>query len=623
MPIASERKRLMRVFEHGLDTPAGFVMPILARKPGRKGRRWRTQRWVFKRDRLFLLPGDSPIGLRLPLASLVELLPLEFPAVLPDDTMGEQTSLPQRHVLDDEPALDAEAAEEAVRTAMAIEARDGHLCIFLPPVANAEDFAALVAAIEQVAAASNQPVYLEGYTPPEDPRLSNIKVTPDPGVIEINVHPATSWEQAVDITSGVYAEAEKVRLAAEKFMLDGRHVGTGGGNHIVLGGITPKDSPFLRRPDLLASIVTYWQNHPSLSYLFSGMFIGPTSQAPRVDEGRHDSLYELEIALQQIPDRDEAITMPWLVDRLFRNLLVDVSGNTHRAEICIDKLYSPEGPTGRLGLVEFRAFEMPPHARMSLAQQLLIRALIARFWEKPYKQPLVRWGTGLHDRFMLPRFVWADFEGVVADLADAGLPVKVGVVPAAPRVPLSGAGCRRARGRAPGAAPGAGAVAGAGRGERGRRHDAAGQLLAGTRAGAGDRGNRRPLRGCLQRLSAAAGRHRDARRSSSRRPLPRLAAAAVPASQHRPARAPDLRRGRHLDRTLDRRLPLSRGASGRPQFRGPAGQCAGGGGTPARPLREHRPHRGRAADTPARRQRRFPPDARSAPCARVTCPVTD
>ncbi|MBL8330395.1 MAG: transglutaminase family protein [Rubrivivax sp.] len=530
-----ERVRLRRIFQQGLQSVVGHLLPLKREwVQGEAGPRWITGPWFLRDERLYLIPGDSPMGYRLPLDSLPwasegdrESLYVQDPfaprAPLPTAAaLRRQTGLYDPHRVgggfaeggavsmplgwdalpagvaafaadgvlsaaagaergaagagapgslaaglagEGEPGDGApvsphapvrphprglaafpqrgESAGWITRTALCVEVRDpqrsngpraevehggksGVMYVFMPPLTHLEDYLELLAAIEATAAEQGVKLVLEGYPPPRDPRLKMLQVTPDPGVIEVNIHPAHDWEQLVDHTEFLYEAAHQTRLCTEKFMLDGRHTGTGGGNHFVLGGATPADSPFLRRPDLLASLLSFWHNHPSLSYLFSGMFIGPTSQAPRIDEARNDQVYEVEIALAEL-ERQLSLygqCPPWMVDRSLRNLLIDVTGNTHRAEFCIDKLYSPDGPTGRLGLLELRAFEMPPHARMSLAQQLLLRALVAWFWREPYRggtrTRLTRWGTGLHDRFLLPSFVQMDFDDVMAELNRAG-----------------------------------------------------------------------------------------------------------------------------------------------------------------------------------------------------------
>ncbi|WP_457389917.1 transglutaminase family protein [Roseateles sp. P5_E1] len=472
-----ERARLRRIFEQGLAEVVGYVLPIAhsGDSPALAGTRWQTGPWFFRDDRLYLHPGDSPMGWRLPLDSLPWVSKGDYPYLIEQDPFAPRGMLPAAAALRVQtlgvtsagpvPGLrlggkagaaaggagigaagagDAstqaapgrfESARDVTRTALCVEARDprrangpaaerkgkasGVLYVFMPPLEKLEHYLELLTAVEAACEDTGYKIVLEGYPPPRDPRLKLLQVTPDPGVIEVNIHPAHNWRELVDHTEFLYEAARLTRLSSEKFMIDGRHTGTGGGNHFVLGGATPADSPFLRRPALLASLLAYWHNHPSLSYLFSGLFIGPTSQSPRVDEARNDQLRELEIALGEIHKLGDNVA-PWLIDRTLRNVLVDVTGNTHRSEFCIDKLYSPDSATGRLGLLELRAFEMPPHARMSIVQQLLLRALVTRFWNKPYRAPLVRWGTELHDRWLLPHFVREDFADVMQDMREAG-----------------------------------------------------------------------------------------------------------------------------------------------------------------------------------------------------------
>jgi uncharacterized protein (DUF2126 family) len=409
-----ERARLTRVFSEGLDTVVGTVLPL--RRVGAIGaRRWQSEAWAMREGKIFLVQGDNSMGVRLPLSSLPYVDPAEIEEEPEPDPLAPARDLPKHAAL---PGAGDRIQGRGVRTALTVQARGGLLYIYLPPLPQAEDWIALVAAIEQIAAEMGRPVVLEGYKAPFDRRLLAFSVTPDPGVIEVNIHPAEHWDEMVGRTEQLYDAARHAGLRAEKFMLDGRHVGTGGGNHVVMGAMTPEDSPFLRRPDLLRSLLGFWHNHPSLSYLFSGLFIGPMSQHPRIDEARQDAVRELEIAFTQV--KRGLSPAPWLLDRLFRNILVDMQGNTHRTEFCIDKMYAPESSSGRLGLVEFRAFEMPPHAEMAAAQMLLMRTAIAAFWQVPYERRLVRWGTRVHDDFMLPHQVWQDFTDALEELTVHG-----------------------------------------------------------------------------------------------------------------------------------------------------------------------------------------------------------
>jgi uncharacterized protein (DUF2126 family)/transglutaminase-like putative cysteine protease len=434
--VTALTRRLQVSFENVLPAydgdstePAGYILPIRRRQAAEK-LYWSSQLWFPRSERLLLSPGDSPIGYRIPTESMPWVAPDDLEYEHESAPFGDQVKLPSRParrmdlfqknpVADPLPALSstAETAPELIRPSLCVQPREGRLHVFLPYVPKLTDYLDLIAAVEDTCQYLHRPVWLEGYPPPSGPRLRSFSVTPDPGVLEVNLPPASDWDELEQFNTLLFEEARHNRLTAEKFAYDGSHIATGGGSHIVIGGATVLDSPFLRRPNLLRSVLAFWQHHPSLSYLFSGMYVGPTSQSPRVDEARMDALYELDVAFGNLPSSS---CPPEVVDGLFRNLLVDVTGNSHRAEFCIDKLYPPEGRGLRLGLIELRAFEMAPHVRMALVEMLLIRALVCMFWKRPFGGGLVRWGTALHDRFLLPHFVRRDFSDVLAELRQSG-----------------------------------------------------------------------------------------------------------------------------------------------------------------------------------------------------------
>ncbi len=426
------RRRCAECLSTPHGEPTGYVLP-LRWDPVKD--RWASGRWTFRRDGLFLIPGSSPLGFRLPIDSLPvgeagvadspqERCQTEERPVLPA-VCGELSARYTTVSLADSGAQEADslpADPRPPRTALAVELREGQLYVFLPPLSHAEHYLDLLSAVRKAARATGIPVRLEGYEPPEDHRLRRIVVEPEPGILKVWLPDCDGWRTQNDLISATYEEADRIGLRAERILGDGRRLPVGGGAELVLGGFPPVDSPFLRRPELLRSLIVYWQQHPALSYFFAGRLIGPDGPAPRPDEGRTDALYELSIALDRIPDGE--VAQPLIPDRVLRHLLADPAGNMKRAEIRMDLLYSPDRPSLRLGRTVLRPFEMPPDARLASLQSLLVTALVAWFWREPYRGRPIDWGMHLHDRFLLPQVLWNDLTQVLDDLGRGGWPLQ-------------------------------------------------------------------------------------------------------------------------------------------------------------------------------------------------------
>lgn len=428
-----KRQALAERLSSTLGEPVGFVIPL---RWDYVQSRWSSGQWRFRRGGLFLTPGSSQMGYRLPLNSLataesdrfephLERSPFEErpadPGIHGETSARHSDYSPPMPVLDFADAIDPLPAP---KTALCVELRNGRLSVFIPPLSHLEHFLALTAAIDRAARKLDVAVTLEGYDPAEDYRLRRIVLEPDCGVLRVKLPPARSLGQQYDLLKACYDEAEKLGLHGQRVLSDGSMAAAGGGVSVTVGSDRPADSPFLHRPELLRKLIAYWQRHPSLSYFFADRSIGPGGFAPRPDEGRDDALYELGIALARIPSGKS--DHPWIADRLLRHLLADPAGNIHRAEINIDQLYPPHRQSERLGRVMLRCFEMPPSADDAALQAAFIKGVLAMLNGSTDSPELVDWGHSLHDRFMLPYLLWQDMSEILRELNNAGFPFPQG-----------------------------------------------------------------------------------------------------------------------------------------------------------------------------------------------------
>lgn len=370
-------KYVMPAHDPETNKPAGWVLPLDYEEGA-----WVSAKWPFSAKKpLTLFTGDSPVGLRLPLGDLKK------------DTM---------------------------RTALTVEVRHGALEIFIPPL-DWEGFQALVEFFrETIGASTFRDLVFCGYAPKAaGDELLKFGLAADPGVLEVNLPPAGTWAEYDAFLSQSATAAAAVGLQLTKLQLNGAIHGTGGGAHLAFGGPSEAANPFLQEPKRIVSLLRYWQHHPALSYLFTGQYVGPGSQAPRVDEGPSHGLYELEVACEGIQGMGASADGE-LLDQFYRNLLTDSSGNTHRSEICFDKFHNPSAPNGKWGIIELRAFETFPQVETMSLIGLFVRTILARLFKAPFTEPLKRYGPLLHDRYFLPAFLWEDVQAICGDLQAHG-----------------------------------------------------------------------------------------------------------------------------------------------------------------------------------------------------------